>query len=303
MTSLDRYLDPFRTAVDRVYERVLEREISASPDHVAVIQDGNRRYATQRGKEKTEGHKAGAETTEQVLRWCDDLGINELTLYAFSIQNFHRPPEECAALFDLIAERLRSFADQPDVHDREVRIKAIGATGELPTHVQEAIDYAETQTDGYDRLTLNVALAYGGRNELLGVTQALAAEAAGGSIRPSEIDVDEIERRLMGGPTQPVDLIIRTGGECRTSNFLPWHASGNEAAVYFCTPYWPAFSRADLLRAIRTYEAREESWRQSRIDRATTLIRVLGDINAETARELLGEPPRLESQSETQTDD
>ena len=270
------------------YERLLEREISGTPSHVAVIQDGNRRYARERGAEKTEGHRAGADTTEQVLQWCADLGVEELTLYAFSTENFDRPPEEREALFDLISEKLRAFADREEVHDREVRIRAIGETHLLPVRVRDAVAYAERRTESYDELHLNVALAYGGRAELLGVARDVATEAAAGELDPTGVTVDEIETRLTSGPTRAVDLIIRTGGDERTSNFLPWHANGNEAAVYFCAPYWPEFSRVDFLRAIRTYESRQESWRRTRVERAAALLRVVTDVELEEARRVAG---------------
>jgi tritrans,polycis-undecaprenyl-diphosphate synthase [geranylgeranyl-diphosphate specific] len=277
-----------RRLARRAYERLLEREISGAPTHVAVIQDGNRRYARERGAEKTEGHRAGADTTEEVLRWCGDLGIEELTLYAFSTENFERPPDEREALFDLISEKLRSFADHDDVHDREVRIRAIGEIDRLPERVRDAIDYAEARTEPYDELYLNVALAYGGRAELLGVARDVAREAADGYLDPADVTVEEIEDRLTARSARAVDLIIRTGGDERTSNFLPWHANGNEAAVYFCTPYWPEFSRVDFLRAIRTYESRRESWRRTRVKRAAALLRALGDVELEEASRVVG---------------
>jgi tritrans,polycis-undecaprenyl-diphosphate synthase [geranylgeranyl-diphosphate specific] len=282
-------LGRLRTAAWGIYERLLEREISGAPKHVAVIQDGNRRYAREHGDEATEGHRAGADTTEQILEWCSDLGVEELTLYAFSTENFERSDQEREALFDLIAEKLRDFADRPEVHDRHVRIRAIGETDRLPERVRNAIEYAERRTAGYDELHLNVALAYGGRAELLGVTRAIAREAAAGELDPESVSVEEIEERLTVGPTQAVDLIIRTGGAERTSNFLPWHANGNEAAVYFCTPYWPEFSRIDFLRAIRTYESRQESWRRTRAQRAAALLGAVGDVELEEAGRILGQ--------------
>jgi len=277
-----------RRLARRAYERLLEREISGAPTHVAVIQDGNRRYARERGAEKTEGYRAGADTTEQVLRWCADLGIEELTLYAFSTENFERPPDEREALFDLISEKLRSFADHEAVHEREVHIRAIGETDRLPRRVRDAVEYAESRTDSYDEFVLNVALAYGGRAELLGVARDVAREAAAGDVDPDEVTVDAVEDRLTARTTRAVDLIIRTGGAERTSNFLPWHANGNEAAVYFCTPYWPEFSRIDFLRAIRTYESRQQSWRRTRVQRATALLRAVGDVELEEARTVVG---------------
>ncbi|WP_178918001.1 polyprenyl diphosphate synthase [Natronomonas gomsonensis] len=277
-----------RRLLEAAYERVLEREVSGAPSHVAVIQDGNRRYAEKQGEAKTEGHRAGADTTESVLRWCADLGVEELTLYTFSTENFERPPEEREALFDLITEKLRTFADREEVHDREVRIRAIGEVERLPPRVREAVDYAESRTEQYDELYLNVALAYGGRAELLGVARDIAREAAAGELDPESVCVEEIERRMTARPTRAVDLIIRTGGDERTSNFLPWHANGNEAAVYFCTPYWPEFSRVDLLRAVRTYESRQESWRRTRAQRAAALLRAVGDVELQEARRVIG---------------
>ncbi|QFU82665.1 polyprenyl diphosphate synthase [Natronorubrum aibiense] len=266
-----------RRRVDAAYERVLSREISGAPTHVAVIQDGNRRYARGKGDNAPEGHRAGAKTTERVLEWCQDIGVEELTLYAFSTENFNRPDEENEALFDLLCKKLREFADADRVHDNEVRIRAIGEVDRLPERVQEAVDYAEAQTRGYDQFVLNIALAYGGRSQLLEAINGVATDVEAGELEPDEIDVETIENRLYDQPVRDVDLIIRTGGDERTSNFLPWHANGNEAAVFFCTPYWPEFSKTDFLRGIRTYEHREESWRRTRARRAIALLGAISE--------------------------
>jgi tritrans,polycis-undecaprenyl-diphosphate synthase [geranylgeranyl-diphosphate specific] len=268
----------------RAYERLLMREIGGAPRHVAVIQDGNRRYAAARGRQKHEGHREGAATTEALLDWCEEAGVEECTVYAFSTENFDRPREEREALFDLIENKLREFADSERVHDGEVRIRAIGETERLPDRLRGAISYAEGRTREYDRLRLNVALAYGGRAELLSATRDIAREVGAGELCPEEIDAGTIETRLRDGPAQDVDLIIRTGGDERTSNFLPWHANGNEAAVFFCTPYWPEFRKIDFLRAIRTYESREESWRRTRARRALALLGALGSTELDEAR-------------------
>jgi len=276
-----------RALAQSVYERLLERELSETPSHVAVIQDGNRRYAREQGADKTEGHREGAETTESLLRWCEDLAVEEVTLYAFSTENFDRPAEEREHIFDLVEHKLRSFAEADRVHENEVRIRAIGETEMLPERVQDAIDYAAQRTAGYDELYLNVALAYGGRAELLGATREIARSVDDGNLDPAAVDVDTVEDRLYEGPTRDVDLIVRTGGDERTSNFLPWHANGNEAAVYFCAPYWPEFRKIDFLRAIRTYENREATWRRTRARRALTLVRALGPETPQ-ARQILG---------------
>ena len=273
-----------RGLVGRAYRRHLRREIDGVPAHVAVIQDGNRRYAREQGDDAPEGHRAGADTTERVLDWCADLGVSELTLYAFSTENFSRPDEELEPLFDLLEGKLREFADADRVHDQGVRVRAIGDVSRLPPRVRDAVDYAERRTAGNDRFTLNVALAYGGRTELLDAARAIASEVDAGGMDPEDVDVETVESRLYDRPIRDVDLIVRTGGDERTSNFLPWHANGNEAAVYFCAPYWPEFSEADFLRAIRTYESREESWQRARAERAVALVRALAEVEFEEAR-------------------
>ncbi|WP_160134079.1 polyprenyl diphosphate synthase [Halococcus salsus] len=276
-----------RTLLNRTYERLLQREVDGAPSHVAVIQDGNRRYADEHGKDAADGHRAGAETTEAVLDWCAECGVEELTLYTFSTENFDRPAGEREHLFEMLEEKLHEFAEADRVHDSEVRIRAIGETDRLPDSLRDAIDYAERRTRAYDELTLNIALAYGGRTELLGAARNAARAVESGDLAPGDIDVEEVEHRLANGPARDVDLIIRTGGDERTSNFLPWHANGNEAAVFFCTPYWPAFAKKDFLRAIRTYESREHSWRRTRARRALALVRAVGGAELDEARAIV----------------
>ena len=282
---------PLRSLATDAYERLLRWELSGTPDHVAVIMDGNRRYARKQGEEATEGHREGAETTEEILNWCRQLGIDELTLYTFSTENFNRSEHEREALFDLLVSKLTEFADSERVHDAGVRIRAIGEVDRLPERVREAVDYAERRTRGYDEFYLNIALAYGGRAELLGAARDIASDVAAGDLDPETVTTETIEDRLYEGPTRDVDLIIRTGGDERTSNFLPWHANGNEAAVYFCAPYWPEFRKIDFLRAIRTYESREESWRRTKARRALALVRALENDRADVSavRERLSE--------------
>ncbi|WP_435359464.1 polyprenyl diphosphate synthase [Haloarchaeobius sp. DFWS5] len=269
------------------YERLLRREITGSPTHVAVIQDGNRRYARNQGGDAPDGHRAGAQTTERVLGWCQDMGVEELTLYTFSTENFDRPQEELDPLFDLLENKLREFADNEKVHENEVAIRVLGDVDLLPERVQAAVQYAAERTRDYDEFVLNIALAYGGRNELLTAARGVTEAVAAGDLDPDDIDVSTIEERLYGQPVRDVDLIIRTGGDERTSNFLPWHANGNEAAVFFCTPYWPEFSKVDFLRAIRTYENREQSWRRTRARRGLALLRAFGSTELEEARSVV----------------
>ena len=279
-------LGPRRLLVS-AYERSLEREVTDPPRHVAVIQDGNRRYAREAGRSVPDGHRAGAQTTEGILRWCRDIGVEELTLYAFSTENFERPTEERAHLFDLLEEKLNELADRPETHENAVRIKAIGELDRLPRRVRAAIDHAEARTADYTRFRLNVAIAYGGRAELLAAARDVARAVEAGELEPGDISVDEIDRRLYDADVTDVDLIIRTGGDERTSNFLPWHANGNEAAVYFCTPYWPEFTKREFLRAIRTYQYREERWHHTRVQRALAVVRAFGDRELPRARAIV----------------
>ena len=225
-----------RRRVRTAYERLLRREISGAPTHVAVIQDGNRRYADRKGGDAPDGHRAGARTTERVLDWCKEIGIEELTLYAFSTENFERPDHEREALFDLLEEKLYEFGDDDRVHDGEVCIRAIGEVEQLPERVREAVEYAERRTADYDEFTLNVALAYGGRNELLGAARDVAEAVEAGDLDPDDIDVAEIEERIYDRPLRDVDLIIRTGGDERTSNFLPLACHGRKFEVRSSPP-------------------------------------------------------------------
>jgi tritrans,polycis-undecaprenyl-diphosphate synthase [geranylgeranyl-diphosphate specific] len=285
----------------RGYERLLRREIGACPTHIAIIQDGNRRYARQQGQDAPDGHREGADTAEQVLNWCEELGIAELTLYAFSTENFDRPAAEREPLFDIIEAKLYELADSDRVHNNGVCLRAIGEINRLPERVQEAIAYAEAQTEGYDGFRLNVALAYGGRNELLRAARDVTAAVAAGDLTPENVDLEAIEQQLYRQSVRDVDLIIRTGGDERTSNFLPWHANGNEAAVYFCAPYWPEFSKLDFLRGIRTYEAREQSWQRTRIKRAIALVSAVGSHEFQEASVLVNRLCEKLPQSSAQT--
>ena len=279
-------LTRLRSAVERAYLRYLRRRIETVPTHVAVIQDGNRRYARDRGAAAPEGHRAGADTTERMLDWCADIGVSELTLYAFSTENFARPDAELEPLFDLLEAKLCEFADADRVHDQGVQIRALGDVERLPRRVREAVAYAERRTASNDRFTLNVALAYGGRTELLDAARGVARDVADGELDPDDVDTETVETRLYDRPVRDVDLIVRTGGDERTSNFLPWHANGNEAAVYFCTPYWPEFSEVDFMRAIRTYQSRDESWQRARAERAAALVRAVAEVELAEARQV-----------------
>ncbi len=247
-----------------LYERFLRRDVLAGPSvkHVAVIQDGNRRYARRMGLPTFLGHNQGAETASNVSDWCLELGVKHLTVYAFSTENFKRDEEEKSYLFDLIKSKFIEMYNSERLHHNRVRVRAIGRVDLLPKDLQEAIRRVEEATQGYSGLFLNVALAYGGQCELVDAAKALAREVAAHKISAGSVDESIIAKYLYphnGVPVPKVDLIIRTGGEFRTSNFLPWQANGNECAAYFCAPYWPEFRKIDFLRAIRIAQIRLSS--------------------------------------------
>ena len=254
------------------YEKLLEAEISkrSLPEHVAIIMDGNRRFARKIGIATESGYAFGAEITECVIEWCFDLGVKQLTLYAFSIENFCRTNDEKEKLFELMQEEFEKLCVDERIHKHEVRIRAIGNVNLLPASVKAAISKAEHATEQYSKFKLFVAVAYSGRMEIVDAVRVIADRVKRGFLNPADIDEATISNHLYiselegeddasdSGAKTSVDLIIRTGGEVRISNFVPWQALGNECAAYFCAPFWPEFRRLDLLRAIRTYQEREE---------------------------------------------
>ncbi|MDK2973692.1 MAG: tritrans,polycis-undecaprenyl-diphosphate synthase [Methanofollis sp.] len=192
-----------------------------------------------------------------MLEWIEDIGIRTITLYSFSTENFNRDKREVNDLFEIFKENFISILSDERVHRNQIRVQMIGDRSMLPADLLETVNAAEEATRHYSHFFLNVALAYGGRNEIVHAARRIVGGVRKGVIAPEEITPRTVERYLYEDiPLPPVDLIIRTGNERRTSNFLPWMANGNECAVYFCAPYWPLFRKIDLLRAIRVYDQR-----------------------------------------------
>ena len=252
----------FRQVLYRLYERRLQAEIEAGqlPKHVGLILDGNRRYARSVGlMDILEGHRLGARKLEDVLTWCEELNIRMVTIWILSTENLQRPPEEVAGLIRLIENRLRDAAHDPKTHTKRMRIRAIGKLEILPDSLREAIREAEEATAGYEGFFLNVAVGYGGRQEIVDAVQSLLAErkTRGMSLDEAipEVTAENLEKYLYTYDLPDPDLIIRTSGEVRLSGFLLWQSAYSE--FYFCDAYWPAFRRIDLLRAIRSYQQRE----------------------------------------------
>jgi tritrans,polycis-undecaprenyl-diphosphate synthase [geranylgeranyl-diphosphate specific] len=246
-----------RSLVDPLYERYLRMQCRHVPNHIAIIQDGNRRYAKQLGLDTAKGHRAGADRTEEMLDWAHELGIRHITLYTFSTENFSRTKEEVNHLFALFREKFIAVISDERVKRYRIRVQMVGDRSLLPPDLKEAVDAAEEATKDNTGFCLNIALAYGGRNEIVLAAREILADVESNTVEPGQIDASMVEAHIHGGKgIPPVDLIIRTGNECRTSNVLPWLANGHESTVYFCAPYWPLFRKIDLMRAIRIYDQR-----------------------------------------------
>lgn len=251
-----------RELISPLYERIVRLQCRHIPHHIAIIQDGNRRYARLQHLPRSMGHRAGAARTEEMLDWSRELGIRHITLYSFSTENFQRDAGEVADLFGLFKEKFQKVTDDPRVHREGIRVQIVGDRALLPADLREVIEKAEESTRSYTGYHLNIALAYGGRNEIVQAAGRILEGVKAGEYTPDEITPELVETHLHAGKDiPPVDLIIRTGNECRTSNFLPWLAGGHESAVYFCAPFWPLFRKIDLLRAIRVYSQRVEAQR------------------------------------------
>jgi short-chain Z-isoprenyl diphosphate synthase len=245
-----------------VYARRLEAEVRRSPvpQHVGIILDGNRRWARAQGiRDPVDAYRAGAGKLDEVLAWCAELGIPAVTLWAFSTENLARTPGEIRGLLSVIETKLGALADDPRIHGRRVRVRAVGKLDLLPDSTLEAIRVAERATSAYGDVVLTFALAYGGRQEIADAVRNLVRDRAkqGGSVEEivESITQDEIGRYLYAPDLPDPDLIIRTSGEVRLSGFLLWQSAYSE--FYFCDVHWPAFRRIDFLRAIRSFQQRD----------------------------------------------
>jgi len=246
-----------RAVPEKIYEWHLKKTIRHVPGHIAIIMDGNRRYASSLGKKTAFGHSMGARTTEEVLDWARELGVRTITLYTFSTENFNRSEEELEDLFSLFMRKFSSVPSDDRFHRNRICLQIIGDRSQIPERLLQTIEDAERATREYDQFYLNIALAYGGRNEIIRSAKAILEDEQDGRIRADEITARLVEEKICADThLAPVDLIIRTGNEKRTSNFLPWLANGYESAVFFCAPYWPVFRKIDLLRGIRIYNDR-----------------------------------------------
>ena len=243
----------------KLYEKWLWFQVrdEKKPEHVAIILDGNRRWASHKALIPWIGHRHGADNIDELMDWCIELDVKVITLYAFSTENFRRPPKEVEEIMKLIEEKLRLTLENKKIHENKIRVKAIGRLDLLPKSIQEVIQSVEEATKMYTDRFLNVALAYGGRAEIVDATKKIAKKVKTGELKPAQINEKLFEKYLYTAhmPRQDADLIIRTSGEERLSGFLSWQSAYSE--LCFVDVNWPDFRRIDLLRAVRTYQRRK----------------------------------------------
>ncbi|MEI6210786.1 MAG: polyprenyl diphosphate synthase [bacterium] len=219
------------------------------PAHIAIIMDGNGRWAKQRGLPRLKGHEAGAETVRCVMRYCRDAGVRHLTLYAFSTENWARPPAEVLGLMVLLQKFIRD--NEPELHEHQVRLRVIGRRSDLKRPIVRELERVERATAAYTRGQLILALSYSGRSELVQATRAIAEEVQRGVLRPEDIDEGVLTAHLYAPDVPDPDLIVRTSGEMRISNFLLWQCSYSE---FYVTPVlWPDFREPDFRAALDAF--------------------------------------------------
>jgi short-chain Z-isoprenyl diphosphate synthase len=248
-----------RDLVYGLYARRVERrlDLSQGPKHIGVILDGNRRWAKAAGGTTEEGHRAGADKITEVLRWSEETGVEIVTLWLLSTDNFDRPAEELVPLLGIIEDTVRGLAETG-----RWRVHHVGARDLLPEQTQRVIKEAERDTEGIDGILVNVAIGYGGRQEIADAVRSLLHEHAGRGTAIEDLaeilDVEHISEHLYTRGQPDPDLVIRTSGEQRLSGFMLWQSAHSE--YYFCEVFWPAFRKVDYLRALRDYAARHRRY-------------------------------------------
>ncbi len=232
--------------------------MGGDPRHVGIIMDGNGRWAEERGLPRIEGHRHGADSVRDIVRYARERDLSALTLYAFSEQNWARPVDEVAALMDLLRDYL--LTERAEIMDNDIRLVSVGAIERLPPQVREPLDALVRDSAGNKRLTLCLALSYGGQESLVEAAQRLGAEIEAGRLRASEIDLSRLSSALQTGRLglPPLDLVVRTSGEQRLSNFLLWESA--YAELYFTDVPWPAFRREHLAIALDDFAQRQRRY-------------------------------------------
>lgn len=228
-------------------------ETGEIPQHIAIIMDGNGRWAQTKGNMRTYGHQAGVESVRDITEACAQLGVKYLTLYAFSTENWNRPKYEVMALMQILIKTLRE--ESAYLNENNVKLEAIGQIERFPKSCRHELKEAMALTENNDRLQLCLALSYSGRWDITEATKKIAHKVAAGQIKPDEITDDLIQEHLSTADVPDPDLIIRTSGEYRISNFLLWQLAYSE--LFITKTYWPDFRRQELYEAIRSYQKRD----------------------------------------------
>jgi tritrans,polycis-undecaprenyl-diphosphate synthase [geranylgeranyl-diphosphate specific] len=243
----------------KLYEKWLwhQTKNGSKPEHIAIILDGNRRWASEKALNPWFGHEKGAEKVDALLDWCLRLNVKSITLYAFSTENFDRSEKEIGEIMRIAEREFRKILTDERIHRNKVRVKFIGRVNLLPKDLQQLTMDVETATQAYDEHFLNIAFAYGGRAEIVDAARKIAERVQEGKIVPEKVDEQLFEKYLYTShmSKQDPDLIIRTSGEERLSGFLLWQSAYSE--LCFLDVYWPDFRLIDLLRAVRTFQKRK----------------------------------------------
>ena len=243
------------------YEKKIEREVlrGSPPKHLGMILDGNRRFAKDLGLEAHEGHEFGVQKAYEVLEWCLELKIPTVTIWVFSNDNFDRKEVEVETLMKLFIDEAKRMAVDPRIHANEVQVKVIGRHDRFPKSVLAALENLEKATEHHRGMLLQIAMGYGGREEIVDAVKSLLLEAAQTGKSPEELakelNMEHISERLYTKGVPDPDFIIRTSGEIRLSGFLLWQGAYSE--YYFFDAFWPAFRKTDFLRSIRSYQSRD----------------------------------------------
>ncbi len=241
----------------KLYEKALLDNINRNyvPRHIGIIMDGNRRYAQQLGMDPKLGHYYGKEKLYEVLEWCMELGIKIVTVYAFSTENFMRGKDEVISLMNLFEESIEKELKEGRIHKNRIKVKIIGRRELLPKNLIEKIERIEEETKNYNDYILNIAIAYGGREEIIDAIKKIAQDVLENKLSINDINEETVRKNLYTADLPDPDLILRTSGEERISNFLLWQSAYSE--LYFTDVYWPSFSKIDFLKAILSYQRRE----------------------------------------------
>ena len=245
-----------RVRANRLRDRLVLGEL---PKHISIIMDGNRRFAWSKSSVVGVGHSEGKEKLKEVMNWVLDLGVPYFTVYALSTENIsERGDDELDVLYDLYVSGLREISEDSRIHERGVRVQVVGRLEMLPQRVRDAISRAEEVTSEYSNFTFTVCLAYGGREEIVDAVKSVAIDHASGNLDVDSIDSSEITSRMYASELPDPDLVIRTSGEERISNFLLWQIAYSE--LHFSDVFWPSFSKADLYEAIESYQYRRRRY-------------------------------------------